>query len=136
MADTPVEERTLRDRSEVTIDFDHHHPSFSADRLAAGHELRKCPVSWSESHGGYWVCSGHEEAAEVGRRADVFASGHDHGNGPRQGLNIPHIATAAGGIIESDAPRHTQVRRQMGPWFSQENVDTKKAQMEEDVTFF
>jgi cytochrome P450 len=136
MADAAAQTRALRDRSEVTIDFDHHDPKLSADRTAAAHELRECPVSWTESHGGYWVFSAHQEAQEVGRRADVFASGNDHGNGPRQGLNIPFIATAAGGIIESDAPRHTQVRRQMGPWFSQENVDTKIAQMEEDVTFF
>jgi cytochrome P450 len=135
MADTP-DARPLRDRSEVTIDFDHHDPKLSADRAAAGHELRQCPVSWTESHGGYWVFSAHEQAQEVGKRADVFASGNDHGNGPRQGLNIPFIATAAGGVIESDAPRHTQVRRQMGPWFSQDTVQTQRAQMTEDVDYF
>jgi cytochrome P450 len=126
----------VNDKSEVTIDFDHHRPEFSADRDAAALGLQKCPVAWTHHHDGYWVFSKYDDIFAAGKNARVFSSANDHGNGPLQGLNIPFVVTGAGGIIESDAPRHAALRKQMTPWFSPTRVQGLHQEMEDDVTYF
>ena len=126
----------MKNKSDVLIDFDHHDPNFSLDRTAKARELQKCPVAWTEHHDGYWVFSKYDDIFAAGKNARVFSSGNDHGNGPLQGLNIPFVVTGAGGIIESDAPRHTALRKQMAPWFSPTRVNNLRPEMEDDVDFF
>ena len=51
------------------VNFDHHSPAIAADPYPAYAELRtKCPVAWSEEHGGFWVLSDY---------ANVWAASQD-----------------------------------------------------------
>ncbi len=41
------------------VEFDHNSQQHSEDPVASYRALReKCPVAWTEAHGGYWVMSG------------------------------------------------------------------------------
>ena len=126
----------MSNKEAVRIDFDHHLPEFSADRDAAARELQKCPVAWTNSHDGYWVFSKYDDINAAGKNWEAFSSGNDHGKGPLKGLNIPFVVTGAGGFIETDAPRHAALRKQMIPWFSPGMVSRLRSSMEEDVTYF
>lgn len=40
----------------VTIDFDHYAPNYRDDwDKKAEERATRCPVAWSEAHGGYWI---------------------------------------------------------------------------------
>ena len=63
-----------------TVQFSHH---FGADGIQpdeAYAELReKCPVAWSEEHGGYWIISNHEYATKVFKDQTTFIDGSEPG---------------------------------------------------------
>jgi cytochrome P450 len=75
------------------IDFDHNLPKHSQ----AGPELiykqlrAQSPVAWSDSNGGYWVVSGHEELAVAASNPEVFSSAlsMDLEGHPQGGIFIP-----------------------------------------------
>lgn len=59
----------------VTVDFDHHSPDISADPYPAYAALRqKCPVAWSEHHGGFWVLTDYASVYAASQNDEVFNS--------------------------------------------------------------
>ena len=52
----------------IVVDFDQHGTDYRDHYPEISHELRgKCPVTWSENYGGYWVVTGLQEAGEIFR---------------------------------------------------------------------
>lgn len=103
-----------------TVDVDHHDPDFHAARHERWAELRRCPVTWNERYGGFWMVSGHAEVDLVARDAEVFSSRHLPE--PEDGITwlgiagIPRgrmIPTA--GIAEVEGPVHLALRRVLNP---------------------
>ena len=71
---TDTQDKTPR----PTVDFDHHSQEFADDWRAVTNDLRtKCPVAWTEAHGGYWVVSRYEDVKAVALDDTTFSSDND-----------------------------------------------------------
>jgi hypothetical protein len=54
--------------SPATADFDHHSPDMPDHNWAVLAELRsRCPVAYTEAHGGFRLISGHDEVQKAAR---------------------------------------------------------------------
>jgi len=73
-----------------TSDFDHHSASYAADPTQILGEMRgRCPLTWTPSHGGYWVATAWESVHEIARDAAVFSSARSGFGGEGLSLTIP-----------------------------------------------
>jgi len=99
----------------VIIDFDHHSPEYRERGMEIAAEARaKCPVAWTENHGGYWVVTGLDEASAFQKRPDVFSAFREVGNPDSiyRGISIPsNNAEYGGGFLEMDPPDQLTYRR-------------------------
>jgi cytochrome P450 len=113
---TETEHRSAR----PTIDFDHHSAAFADNWRAVTSELRtKCPVAWTESHGGYWVVSRYEDVKAVALDDETYSSDNDMA-GERNGGQGTAIPRAPMQLIplEVDGPRFAKYRTLLNPKFS------------------
>jgi cytochrome P450 len=99
-----------------TTTFDHH----GANLPERSHEVyagmrETCPVAWTDAHGGYWVVTGADEVAEASRNYELFTAEHD--TGTHLGVTIP-AQPKYSGMLESDPPYFTAIRKAVTPWFS------------------
>jgi len=78
--------------------FDHHNPVFSADPFPTYKALGGQPVTWVDSHGGFWLVTGYEEVAYASREVDIFLSGG-------AGVSIPELSPIRSIPIEFDGPQ-------------------------------
>ena len=116
----------------ATVDFDQHSSAYAAAPWETARTLSKCPVAWSEHHGGFWVIAGYDAVREAARDAQTFSSRHDlpTGSTPFQGINLP----AAPGRylpIELDPPEQLDWRRGLATRFAPANVDALKPLMQQ-----
>ncbi|MHB1854817.1 MAG: cytochrome P450 [Acidimicrobiales bacterium] len=107
--------------SRPVVDLDHHSRDYLDHRLERWSELRRCPVAYSEAHGGFWVVSGHEAVARVSRDEEDFSSVYRRA-GP-DGVDLLGIAGVprprgipAAGIAEVDGRLHQALRRTINPF--------------------
>jgi cytochrome P450 len=101
--------------------FDRHAPDYRHHFEEITEELhRACPVAWSDTYGGHWVASGHQEVFEIARRADVLSNDHDVTGERRgyQGVAIPSIGKHRGGFLEMDPPEQRHYRQALNPYLS------------------
>ncbi len=118
-------------RKRPVVDFDHHAPDFDASKTYA--ELReRCPVAWSEAHGGFWVVSRYEDIANVARKDDTFSSARDADG--RGGIVIPQWTTETSIPIELDPPDQTPYRTMLNHLFSAPAVETMKPMIADYTT--
>lgn len=104
----------------ATVDLDHMSPEFSAHSHALLREMHeKCPVAWSEHHGGVWIVSDYDAVAEVAGDDDRFSSHHDLADpgSPYRGISIPETQEFMG-FIEMDPPGNMKFRKPWQKWFS------------------
>lgn len=102
-----------------TVAFDHHTREFAADPWSVYADLRaSCPVSWSESYGGFWVLADYDDVRHVALDDDTFSS--------EQSITVPaKPPTARLSIpIEMDPPRFLEYRRILNPRFSPAAIAT------------
>jgi cytochrome P450 len=102
--------------------FDRHAPGYRHDFEEITEELhQKCPVAWTDTHGGHWVASGHQEVFDIARRADVLSNDKDvtgEGRGYK-GISIPAVDTEfRGGFLEMDPPEQRHYRQALNPYLS------------------
>ena len=102
--------------------YDQHARDYRFKFEAITEELhQKCPVAWTDTHGGYWVASGYQEVFEIARRADVVSNDKDV-NGERRGykgISIPSMYPEhRGGFLEMDPPEQRQYRQALNPYLS------------------
>lgn len=98
------------------VDFDHHDPGFHAERVERWAELRRCPVSFNERYGGFWVASTHEAVEQVSRDGETYSSRHLPE--PEDGVTWLGIAgiprgrmIPTSGMAEVEGPTHLALRR-------------------------
>jgi cytochrome P450 len=130
-------EMGMSDTPRSTTEFDHHSEQYAADPWGTAAKLAsKCPVAWSEKHGGYWVISGYEEVREAARDSKTFSSRHDLPNGCSafQGVNIPSV-DGRYLPIELDPPEQLDWRRLLAPRFSPAMADKLRPMMEQFCTW-
>lgn len=112
----------------VVVDFDQHSPTYKDEFPSIGHALRaKCPVVWSENHGGYWVVTGRELIGQMAKRPDLLSNDHDP-LGHRRGyggvaIPTPVKSQSRGGFLEMDSPEHLAYRQVLNPYLSPTAVE-------------
>lgn len=102
------------------VDFDHHSPEYAESWREITADLRaRCPVAWTEAHGGYWIVSGYDEVRDVALNDSIYSSDNDL-TGERQGYK--GVAIPQGPVqqipIEVDGPLFEAYRRLLNPKFS------------------
>jgi cytochrome P450 len=106
------------------VDFDHWSHEYA--KAPDDYNLRysaKCPVAYSEHHGGYWFVTGYDELSTVVHDDARFSSRHDLPNGstPYQGTQHPPTPFRVA-PLETDPPEHSLWRQGLSPYFSPKAV--------------
>jgi cytochrome P450 len=115
---------------ELVSRFDHHDPGLADESvLPEVHAVlrERCPVHHTDAHGGYWVVSRYEHAAEVAKNTDVFSSAY--------GVTIPGALPLEGAPSNlappmMDPPEQTAIRKMLLPWFSPQSAKRREASIE------
>ena len=106
----------------LVVDFDHHSPEYRERGVELAAEARqRCPVAWTEHHGGYWFVTGLDEASAFQKRPDLFSAYREIGNPDsiHKGITIPAIdSDYGGGFLEMDPPDQLEYRRILNPFLS------------------
>jgi cytochrome P450 len=113
---------TERAAPRATIEFDHHSEIHASGPWPIWADLRsRCPVAWTESHGGFWVVSRHDDVQSALRDWETFSSVHET-NGRFGGQAIPPYADRIS-FVEMDPPESTRYRRLVQGELSPRRVD-------------
>src|SRR5262249_6121187 len=89
----------------VSVDFDHHSPAIAPDPYPAYAEFReKCPVAWSNEHGGFWVLTDYAGVYAASRDEKTFRSAPSVAL-PEQPYGIRNIP------IDTDSPETERYRK-------------------------
>lgn len=117
-----------------TVEFDHHAPEFIDDPVRPYAEVReKCPVAWTESHGGHWVTTRYEDIARIARDDDTFSSAR-RSEDSGLGFVIPEGKASPQYPIELDPPESTVYRDLINPLLSRSAVDRLVPMIAKHVT--
>ena len=118
-------------------DFDHHAEWFARGWRSTYDELRgTCPVAHTPRHGGYYVVTTAADVAAVLRDTKRFSSGRgstEEGR-PCGGVTIPTNPVRMG-LMEMDAPEHTEHRRRIASAFSRSAMDAYRPRIRQLVTW-
>jgi cytochrome P450 len=110
------------DDGRIVVDFDQHSPEYQARSAELSHELRgKCPVTWSESHGGFWIVSALDEVSAMYKHPEFFSAFKDTENPESvyRGIQIPDPQPQiTAGFLEMDPPVQLDFRRVLNPYLS------------------
>ena len=104
------------------IDFDRHSTRYRTDFDEVTSDLHaRCPVAWTDNHGGYWLASGNREVFDLARRADVLSNDWAPDRG-LLGISVPGPPRKAegsrGGFLEMDPPAQRHYRQALNPHLS------------------
>ena len=109
-------------RKAKSYHFDRHAPDYRDHFEEITQELhQKCPVAWSETHGGHWVASGYQEVFDIARSADVLSNDRDTtGDGTGYGgISIPSMESPyKAGFLEMDPPEQRHYRQALNAYLS------------------
>lgn len=119
--------------SRPVVQFDHHSPEFAADGERIEADLReRCPVSWSESYGGFWVVTSHNGLTEALRDRDLCSTEKTFtaDGEPVGGVSIPAPPSPCNIPEEKDPPEWDGFRGVLNPHFSPAAIRRRKARVE------
>src|SRR6185295_8224675 len=83
---------TVTGTDRPTVPFDHHSRDYREHWPSLYADMRsRCPVSWSEHYGGFWVPTTYDDISTVAKDENIFSSDYDVEGVRRgyQGTNIP-----------------------------------------------
>lgn len=112
------------ERKQVRYHFDRFAPDYRHQFESITQEMQgKCPVAWSDTHGGHWVAAGHKEVFELARSHEFLSNDHDIRGERRgyKGISIPtpaRVQSARGGFLEMDPPEQRYYRQALNPYLS------------------
>src|SRR6476469_5880118 len=106
-----------------TVQFSHHFGSDGIQPDEAYAELRKkCPVAWSEEHGGYWIVSNHEYATKVFKDQTTFSTVRNPDEPELTRLSVPPSPFDLQVPEELEPPEFLQYRRLLNGILSMRKV--------------
>ncbi|MFC5746275.1 cytochrome P450 [Actinomadura rugatobispora] len=118
------------DRKKNRYAFDRHTPEYREQFETITQEMQqKCPVAWSDTHGGHWVAAGAQQVFEIARSAELLSNEHDvngslgHGY---KGITVPApnpSPPVCGGFLEMDPPEQRHYRQALNPYLSPSAVN-------------
>jgi cytochrome P450 len=126
---------------ECIFDIDQSSAEFRRDPERWNEIRRKCPVAWNPRHGGFWMVTGYEGAAQVSRDSATFAHRYE----PDSPDGIDYIGTFGIprwpgrpplGLQEEDGHRHTEARRALNPLFAPGPIEQERPAMRAVASWF
>jgi cytochrome P450 len=122
---------------ETAVTFDHNSQGHSADPVGSYRALReKCPVAWTEAHGGYWVMSGYEGVFEAARDDDIFSSARNSYGGEGLTVVIPKTPMHLHIPIEIDPPEFRKYRKLINQITAPKAVERMQGLISKYTTWF
>jgi cytochrome P450 len=119
-----------------TVEFDHHSPEHASDPLGSFARVEsKCPVAWSESHGGYWILTDYDAVAAAARDAITFSSAYSEEYGHPIFIPSPDDPFVLA-PLELDPPDFAPYRRFLHPFLTQAAVRGLESGLQYWVDFF
>jgi cytochrome P450 len=119
------------------VEFDHNSQEHSRDPVASYRALReKCPVAWTEAHGGYWVMSGYDSVFDAARDDEVFSSARNSYGGEGLTVVIPKTPMHMHIPIEIDPPEFRKWRKLINPITAPAAIARMKAMVTKYTTWF
>ena len=119
---TDTERSTTYDDGRVVVEFDQHSQDYQARSAEISHELRsKCPVTWSENYGGFWIVTGLDEVSEMYKHPDLFSAVKNPDPAerlPRHPDPRSESRRCPAGFLEMDPPVQLDFRRVLNPYLS------------------
>ena len=118
---TDTRQPTAHDDGRVVVEFDQHSSDYQARSAEISHELRsKCPVTWSNNYGGFWVVTALDEVSEMYKHPDLFSAvKNPDPESVFRGIQIPDPNPAvSAGFLEMDPPVQLDFRRVLNPYLS------------------
>ncbi|BCQ07410.1 cytochrome P450 [Mycobacterium heckeshornense] len=97
--------------------FDHHHPAFGQDPYPVYERMQsRCPVTYSDDYGGFWVVTGFDEARYAWQHPELFST--------QPSVSVPHGLGNKRPMLplEVDPPLHTKHRRLLSPVFAPNRI--------------
>lgn len=116
----------MSDTARCTMQFNPADSGYEEWTEKFGESRRKCPVFWSEGHGGYWATGSYAEVTEAARNWEIFSSKKvwDPATGHHQGGNVvPSFPGPAFIPVEADPPEWKRYRFFLNPFFSPKSVE-------------
>jgi cytochrome P450 len=113
---------------EFVESFDHHDPRLGEITHEVYAEMvERCPVKWSDNHGGYWVVSGYEEAHYAFQHYEQFSA--------YPSVSVPAFHLARPMLpLEVDPPIHQKYRSLLAPVFAPPRINALEDQIRETAT--
>lgn len=103
--------------------FDHHDPKLGQHYHEIYAEMvERCPVTWTDQHGGYWVLSGYAEVHHALQHHELIST-HPSVSVPAFHRDRPMLP------LEVDPPIHHKYRLLLAPVFSPKRI----ADLEDDI---
>jgi len=99
-----------------------------------GEAREKCPLFFSEAHGGYWVAASYEHATRISRDWVTFSSKKtwDPETGKLEGGSvIPPFPGPPFVPVETDPPEWKFYRHLLNPYFGPKAIETYRARAQE-----
>ncbi|MFJ9124258.1 cytochrome P450 [Streptomyces sp. NPDC102340] len=111
-------------RKSRRYEFDRHAPDYRERFVDITEDMQgRCPLAWTDTHGGHFVAAGHQAVFDIARSADKLSNDHDV-NGERRGyrgITIPPPPPDQGfrgGFLEMDPPEQRYYRQALNPYLS------------------
>ncbi|NSL42690.1 cytochrome P450 [Streptomyces sp. 8P21H-1] len=111
-------------RKSVRYHFDRHAPGYRERFVETTEEMQdRCPVAWTDTHGGHFVAASHQAVFDIARSTDKLSNDHDVNNERRgyKGITIPPPPPDQGfrgGFLEMDPPEQRYYRQALNPYLS------------------
>jgi len=125
-------------KGRTTISFDHESKEHANNWPAEFRELRqKCPVAWTDAHGGYWLASNYKNVVEMAQDNATYSSlktfdpATMHVEG---GITIPPTPIPRGLPVESDRPEWDGFRKYINRMFAPKAAEARRKDVCDYVT--
>ena len=118
------------ERLRCPVAFDHESPEHARSWPEQFQEMRKCPITWTDKHDGYWIATRYRDVLTIAQNADVFSSDKtfDPATGQvKGGLSIPPFPTPRGIPIECDSPEWDAYRKILNRALTPKVVEARRA---------
>jgi cytochrome P450 len=108
-------------------DFDHHIPDGQDPEPLYADLRRKCPVVWTEKHGGYWIVSRYEDVCTVLKNHAIFSSTRNDTTGDELAISQPPMPMKLNVPEEMDPPEFFPYKRLLSSLMSPQAVENSLA---------
>ena len=120
----------------VDSDFDHYSPEYAKNPHEVEHDMRqKCPVAWTERHGGFWAVTSYAAFQETLQDRTLCSSEKFDADGNAVGgVVIPPFPGSRMIPDETDPPEWNMYRSLVSPSFAPAAIERRRAKIEAFAT--